>query len=75
MESRTVTVDMYAGPTEDQMVLFPTRVVELSSGTSAYTFTMFKGPGMDDALFDAQHRSLEREFQNIRARFGGTTAL
>ena len=70
----TGVIDMYAGPTEDQMVLFPTRVVELGSRTSAYTFTMFKRPGMDDALFDAQHRSLEREFQNIRARFGGTTA-
>jgi hypothetical protein len=35
---------------------------------------MFKGPGMDDALFDAQHRSLHREFQNIRARFGGAVA-
>jgi len=73
-DSQTGVIDMYAGPTEDQMALFPTRVVGLGAGRSAYTFTMFKGPEMDDALFDAQHRSLQREFQNIRARFGGAVA-
>jgi hypothetical protein len=70
----TGVIDMYAGPTEDRMALFPTRVVALGPETSAYTFTMFKGPGMDEALFDAQHRSLQREFQNLSARFGGTAA-
>jgi hypothetical protein len=66
----TGVIDMYAGPTEDQMALFPTRVVALGPERSAYTFTMFKPPGMDEALFEAQHRSLQREFQNIRERFG-----
>jgi hypothetical protein len=66
----TGVIDMYAGPTEDQMALFPTRVVALGPERSAYTFTMFKAPGMDEALFEAQHRSLQREFQNIRDRFG-----
>jgi hypothetical protein len=70
----TGVIDMYAGPTGDRMALFPTRVVALGPETSAYTFTMFKGPGMDEALFDAQHRSLQREFQNLSARFGGTAA-
>jgi hypothetical protein len=68
----TGVIDMYAGPTEDEMALFPTRVVALGPRRSAYTFTMFKGPDMDDALFEAQHRSLRREFQNISARFSGT---
>jgi hypothetical protein len=66
----TGVIDMYAGPTEDEMAVFPTRVVPLGPGRSAYTFTMFQAPGMDDALFDAQYRSLQREFANIRARFG-----
>jgi hypothetical protein len=26
---------------------------------------MFQSPGMPDDLFDAQHRSLQREFANI----------
>lgn len=62
-------IDMYAGPHEDELGLFPTRVVELPDGTSAYTFTMFKAPGMPDELFESQHESLLREFENIRRRF------
>jgi hypothetical protein len=68
-DPRTGVIDMLVGPTESELALFPTRVVELPGGRSAYTFTMFKAPGMDDDLFEAQHRSLEREFDNIRARF------
>jgi hypothetical protein len=63
-------IDMYAGPSEGEMGLFPTRVVALGEKQSAYWFTMFKAPGMQDALFESQHRSLQREFENIRARFG-----
>jgi hypothetical protein len=62
-------IDMYAGPTEEQMALFPTRVVSLGTGRSAYSFTMFKPAEMPDELFESQYRSLEREFENIRARF------
>ncbi len=67
----TGVIDMYAGPTEEAMALFPTRVVALGPATSAYTFTMFKSPEIDDELFEAQHRSLQSEFENIRARFAG----
>jgi hypothetical protein len=70
-DSTTGVIDMYAGPTEDAMAVFPTRVVALGPGRSAYTFTMFKSPDMDDELFEAQHRSLQRELENIRARFAG----
>lgn len=65
----TGVIDMYAGPTEAAMAIYPTRVVALGSERSAYTFTMFKPAEMDDELFEAQHRSLQREFENIRARF------
>jgi hypothetical protein len=65
----TGVIDMFAGPDEEQMGIFPTRVVQLSPGKCAYTFTMFKAPEMDDELFEAQYRSLQREFENIRARF------
>jgi hypothetical protein len=70
-DSTTGVIDMYAGPSEDAMALFPTRVVALGPARSAYTFTMFKSPEMDDELFEAQHRSLQREFENICARFAG----
>ena len=65
----TGVIDMFAGPRADQMALFPTRVVSLGAGRSAYTFTMFKAPEMPDDLFESQHRSLMREFENIRDRF------
>ena len=67
----TGVIDMYAGPTEDAMAVFPTRVVAVGPDRTAYTFTMFKAPDMPDDLFESQHRSLLREFDNIRARFQG----
>jgi hypothetical protein len=62
-------IDMYAGPSEDELALFPTRVIGLGANRSAYSFTMFKGPEMPDGLFESQYESLPREFDNIRARF------
>lgn len=68
-DAETGVIDMYAGPTKDELALFPTRVVALPDGRSAYSFTMFKVSGVPDELFEAQHESLRREFDNIRARF------
>jgi hypothetical protein len=65
----TGVIDMYAGPDEDDLALFPTRVVELPGGRSAYSFTMFQAPGMPDELFESQYRSLQRELENIRTAF------
>jgi len=65
----TGVIDMFAGPTKDQMAVFPTRAVELPDGRTAYSFTMFQGPDMPDELFETQHQSLQREFANIQARF------
>jgi len=61
-------IDMYAGPREEELALFPTRVVALGPRTSAYSFTMFKDPAMSEALFESQYLSLRREFENIRRR-------
>lgn len=66
----TGVIDMYAGPTKDRMALFPTRVVELPGGGSAFTFTMFQAPDMPDELFESQHTSLQRELAGIERRFG-----
>jgi hypothetical protein len=65
----TGVVDMYAGPDKERMAVFPTRVVGLPDGRTAYTFTMFQGPGMADELFESQYESLRREFANIDAAF------
>ena len=65
----TGVIDMYAGPTKDELALFPTRVVGLPGGGSAFTFTMFQGPGMPDERFESQHASLRRELENVERRF------
>ena len=68
-DPETGVIDMLADPSEDELALFPTRVVGLGADTSAFTFTMFQGPGMPDELFEAQHASLLREFENIEHEF------
>src|SRR6266545_2923108 len=49
----------------DQMVVFPTRAVELADGCTAYSFTMFQAAEMPNELFNSQYESLKREFANI----------
>lgn len=68
-DPETGVIDMYAGPTEDELGLFPTRVVGLKDATSAFSFTMFQAPGMPDELFESQYQALVREFENIRKEF------
>ena len=69
-DERTGVIDMLAGPSDDQLAVFPTRVVGLPDGRTAYSFTIFQGPGMPDELFDSQYASLRREFENIEREFG-----
>jgi hypothetical protein len=66
-DERSGVIDMYAGPSREQLAVFPTRAVRLPDGRTSYSFTMFQGPGMPDELFEAQHASLQREFANIEA--------
>ena len=69
-EPASGVIDMLAGPSEDALALFPTRVVPLADGGSAFTFTMFQGPGQPDQQFESQYASLLREFNNLERRFG-----
>jgi hypothetical protein len=73
-DSSSGVIDMFAGPTKDEMAVFPTRAVALPDGRTAYSFTMFQAPGMPDDLFDAQYASLRREFANIERVLGGDRA-
>jgi hypothetical protein len=68
-DPRTGVIDMYAGPSKDQLAIFPTRAVALPDGSTAFSFTMFRSPDMPDELFESQHQSLKREFANIEAAF------
>lgn len=64
-------IDMLAGPAENELWLFPTRVVGLPTGETAFTFTMIQAPGQGDELFAAQHASLERELANLGQELRG----
>ena len=68
-DEETGVIDMLAGPAEDELALFPARVVSLGPDRSAFTFTMFEGPGQSEELFESQHASLLREFVNIERQF------
>lgn len=68
-DPQTGVIDMFAGPTKEQMAIFPTRAVALPDGRTAFSFTMFQAPDMPDELFESQHESLKREFTNIQAAF------
>ena len=70
-DGETGVIDMYAGPGEDGLALFPSRVVPLGDERSAFVFTMFQGPGQPDDLFDGQYESLKRELANVERRFAG----
>ncbi len=63
-------IDMHAGPTEDALICFPTRLVATPAGGSAFTFTMFQAPGQPEEQFATQHASLLRVFENLERRFG-----
>src|SRR5262245_62899265 len=65
-DAESGVIDMLAGPTEDALLCFPTRVVATPAGGSAFTFTMFQAPGQPDALFESQYDSLLREFENLQ---------
>ena len=74
-DEQTGVIDMFAGPSREELAVFPTRAVPLADGRTAYTFTMFQGPDMPDELFESQHASLVREFRNIEQHFShGVTA-
>jgi hypothetical protein len=65
----TGVIDMLAGPDQERLLCFPTRVVATPNGGSAFTFTMFQAPGQPDEQFESQHASLLREFENLTRQF------
>jgi hypothetical protein len=70
-DEETGVIDMLVGPAPDELALFPTRVVDLGGGRSAFTFTMFRWPGQPEELFESQYASLRRELANIERELGG----
>ena len=70
-DEKTGVIDMLSGPTEEELAVFPTRVVAMGDRRSAFIFTMFQQPGQPDDLFNGQYEALVRELAIVRSRFSG----
>ncbi len=72
MESdvKTGIIDMYCGSTEDQLAYFPSRVLALADGNSAYHLSNFQWPDVTDEMFATENKTLAEEFENIRHQLG-----
>jgi hypothetical protein len=65
-DERAGTIDMFGGPDPARMAYWPSRVVALPGGSSAYIFTNFQWPGVSDEAFARQCDGLADEFAHIR---------
>ena len=68
-DRKTGVVDMFAGPTLEQMGIFPCRVISMPDGASAISFTFFQPPDMPDEIYERQYKSLLVEMDGLRKRF------
>jgi hypothetical protein len=59
-------IDMWGGPTEDQMAPLPVRVLPLPDGASAVTITLTQAPDVDAASFKKQVESLTEESAGLK---------
>jgi hypothetical protein len=66
-DETTGVIDMFGGPSEEQMAYWPTRVVDRPGHGSLFIFTSFRYPGMRAVEFTRQCATLEREeFPHIK---------
>jgi hypothetical protein len=65
----TGVIDIFGGPTREEMGLFPMRVVPLPGGVSAVLVTMFQPPNTSDEVFRHQAESLQRELNALARNF------
>jgi hypothetical protein len=70
-DKKTGVVDMFAGPTPEQMGVFPCRVLAMAGGMTAISFTFFQPPNMPDEIYEQQYKSLLMEMDGLKKRFGG----
>lgn len=73
-DESTGTIDMFGGPTEEQMAYWPARIVERPGAGSLFIFTAMQYPGMTDEGFAMQCESLQAEFAHIVEHVDGKMA-
>jgi hypothetical protein len=69
-DRKTGVLDMFAGPTLNQMGIFPCRVLAMAGGATAVSFTFFQPPDMPDEVYERQYKSLLIEMEGLKKRFG-----
>lgn len=69
-DKQTGTIDMYGGPTKEEVWRWPARVTTDNMGGSTFSFTCIQMPDQSDEAFDGQCRALDEEFKNIRRLVG-----
>jgi len=67
----TGVIDLRAGPSPDQLSLFPIRVLPLGLRQALVSFTFLQPAGLPDELYEKQYQSLLVEMQGLIRRFGG----
>ena len=65
-DAKSGIVDMWGGPTKEQMMRWPARVIDDNQGGAVFTFTVIQSPGQPDQAFEGQVQSLNHELENIR---------
>lgn len=66
-DAKTGVLDMFVGPTDEQMELAPARVIGLPGGRSLFLFTAIQYPGTNDEVFEAQcHALVSRELPELK---------
>jgi len=63
---KTGVIDLYGGPSKDQMWVWPARVTSDNMGGSILAFSCIQMPNQSDEEFGMQCAALEEEFSNIR---------
>lgn len=63
----TGVIDMCSGPDENDMALFPARVIAMPDGRIIVSFTFFQPPDLPDEIFARQHASLKLELAQLES--------
>ena len=70
-DDHTGVIDLRVGPSVDALVLFPLRVLPLTTKRTLVSFTFIQPSELPDEHYEKQYQSLLMEMQGLIGRFGG----
>lgn len=69
VDKKAGLIDIYAGPTEDNMTPAYMRIISLQNGSTAVMFTFFQYDSTPDAIWEIFCEWIKIEVDNIRRHF------